>query len=64
MQKFLPMQKWSLKGTPRATLMVLDSNRNALNAGPQVKEDRFFANGDCAEKRRKANDYCKSRLTR
>jgi hypothetical protein len=48
---------------PGATLLVLDSDKNALDAGPQVRENQFSANGDFAEESRKVDDYWKAHLS-
>jgi sporulation protein YlmC with PRC-barrel domain len=62
-KQYVPVPWEDFKVTPGATLVVLDSNRNTLDAGPQVKEDQFSANGDFAEESRKVDDYWKSHLT-
>jgi len=61
-KQYIPVPWEDFKVTPGATLMVLDSNRNTLDASPQVKEDQFSANDDFAEESRKLDDYWKSHL--
>jgi sporulation protein YlmC with PRC-barrel domain len=62
-KEYVPVPWEDFKVTPGATLMVLDSSRNTLDAGPQVKQDQFSANDDFAEESRKVDDYWKSHLT-
>ena len=59
-EKYVPVPWEDFKVTPGATLMVLDSNKNTLEAGPQVSEDRFSANGGYATQSRKVDDYWKA----
>lgn len=62
-EKYAPVPWEDFKMTPGATLLVLDSNKNTLDAGPQVK-DRSWANGDFAEQSRRLDDYWKAHLTK
>jgi sporulation protein YlmC with PRC-barrel domain len=62
-KQYVPVPWEDFKVTPGATLMVLDSNRNILDASPQVKEDQFSANGDFAGESRKIDDYWRLHLT-
>lgn len=59
-EKYAPVPWEEFKVTPGATLMVLDSNKSTLEAGPQVSEDQFSAHGDYAEQSRKVDDYWKA----
>lgn len=47
--KDVPVPWQDFKVTPGATLMVLDSTKNALPAGPHPKENQFSENGGEAE---------------
>jgi sporulation protein YlmC with PRC-barrel domain len=62
-KQYVPVPLEDFKVTPGATLMVLDSNRNTLDAGPRVKEEQFSVNDDFAQESRKVDDYWKSHLT-
>lgn len=61
-EKYAPVPWEDFKMTPGATLLVLDSDKNALDAGPQVRENQFSANGDFAQESRKIDDYWKAHL--
>jgi len=62
-ENYVPVP-WEDSKMPRgATLLVLDSDKNALDAGPQVRENQFSANGDFAEESRKVDDYWKAHLS-
>ena len=61
-EKYVPVPWEDFKMTPGATLLVLDSDKNTLDAGPQVRENRFSANGDFAQESRKVDDYWKAHV--
>ena len=61
-EKYVPVPREDFKMTPGATLLVLDSDKNTLDAGPQVRESRFSANGDFAQESRKLDDYWKAHV--
>jgi sporulation protein YlmC with PRC-barrel domain len=61
--KYVPVPWEDFKITSGATLMVLDSNKNVLDSGPQVRENQFSANGNFAEQSRKVDDYWKAHLS-
>jgi sporulation protein YlmC with PRC-barrel domain len=63
-EKYVPVPWEDFKMTQGATLLVLDSDKNTLDAGPQVRENQFSANSDFAQESRKVNDYWKEHLSR
>jgi sporulation protein YlmC with PRC-barrel domain len=62
-EKYVPVPWQDFKMTPGATLLVLDSDKNTLDAGSQVRENQFSATGDFAQESRHVDEHWKSHLS-
>ena len=59
----MPVPWEDFKVTPNASLLVLDTTKSAMEAGPQVSHEQFATPGQFNQESQKVDAYWKAHLS-